>query len=44
MGGDGVLERILCPIVEYSMIIEREKPLEVGTTENELQYAIPGAL
>jgi hypothetical protein len=43
MGGDGVLERILFPIVEYSMIIKREKPSEVGTTENELQYSIPGA-
>jgi hypothetical protein len=43
MGGDGVLERILFPIVEYSMIIKREKPSEVGTTENELRYSIPGA-
>ena len=43
IGGDGVLERILFPIVEYSMIIKREKPSEVGTTENELQYSIPGA-
>jgi hypothetical protein len=30
IGGDGVLERILFPIVEYSMIIKREKPSEVG--------------
>jgi hypothetical protein len=43
MDGDGVLERILFPIVEYSMIIKREKPSEVGTTENELRYSIPGA-
>ena len=43
MGGDGVLERILFPIVEYTMIIKREKPSEGGTTENELQYSIPGA-
>ncbi len=41
MAGDGVLERILFPIVEYNMIIKREKPSEVGTTENELQYSIP---
>ena len=41
--GDGILERFLFPIVEYSMIIKREKPLEIGTTENELWYSIPGA-
>jgi len=43
MGGDGVLERILYPIVEYSMIIKREKPSEIGTIENELQYSILAA-
>jgi hypothetical protein len=43
MGGDGVLERILFPIVKYSMTIKREKPSEVGTTENQFQYSIPGA-
>ena len=42
MGGDGVLERILFPIVEYSMIRKREKPSQGGTTENGLQYSIPG--
>ena len=42
-GGDGVLERILFPIVQYSMIKKREKPSQGETTENELQYSIPGA-
>ena len=43
MGGDRILERILFPIVEYSMIIKREKPSEDGMSENELRYSIPGA-
>ena len=43
-GGDGVLERILFPIVEYIVVMKREKPPEGGTTENELRYSIPGAL
>jgi len=43
IGGDGVLERILFPIVQYRMIIKREKPSEAGTAENEFRYSIPGA-
>ena len=43
MGGDGVLERILLPIVKDIVIIKREKPSQGGTPENELRYSIPGA-
>ncbi len=42
IGGDRVLGRIFLPMVKYIMIIKRQMPSEVGTTENELQYSIPG--
>jgi len=43
IGVDSVLGRILLPIVKDIMIVRRQKPSEVGTTENELQYAVHGA-
>ncbi len=40
IGEDRVLERILLPILKCIMIIMRQNPSEVGTTENELRYSI----
>ncbi len=44
LGGDGVLERIFLPIVKYIKVIQRQKPSEVESTENERKYSISGAL
>jgi len=42
IGRDRVLERILLLIVKIQYDKKEAKASEVGTTENELRYSIPG--